>query len=236
MSSLLIPDRKLIVPSRCRRCGKLLCSNRLYDRMRTVPRWGRPREVFNAGNYAQVGSDNAARVKDNGLVVAGDSDPCCCAPPCSTCANISGAVVTFSGITACTCSDGGLGLTSEKLVIDPNNSYSLPGFSLSGFNCTSVLTVTNSHNSYSGSGCSGSPTARNSTITLTWVSATQKWGLSWTAGFSDTNADVFSALVSGATTICTLGSTLNFTNTFTTCPGSGNAAKDGSATVVFAYV
>jgi hypothetical protein len=39
-----------------------------------------------SGNLVQVGSDNRVRVKDNKVVVAGASDPCCCTTPCCTCA------------------------------------------------------------------------------------------------------------------------------------------------------
>lgn len=61
-----------------------------------------------AGNLVQVGSsDGKVRVKSNGPVVAGASDPCCCSSsvPCTDCNGTQNSVsVTISGSCAALCS------------------------------------------------------------------------------------------------------------------------------------
>lgn len=56
-----------------------------------------------AGNAIQVSSSTGAiRVKNDGIVVAGAGDPCCCdSGVCKTCEQITGITVTLSGITLC---------------------------------------------------------------------------------------------------------------------------------------
>jgi hypothetical protein len=57
-----------------------------------------------AGNLRQIGSaDGKVRVKTNGPVVAGASDPCCCSDPCSSCAGTQNGA---SGVVSGSCSGG----------------------------------------------------------------------------------------------------------------------------------
>lgn len=55
-----------------------------------------------AGDDVQVGSDDAIRVKNDGIVVAGSSDPCCCSGGCG-CSNWTSCTVVVSGNTLCAC-------------------------------------------------------------------------------------------------------------------------------------
>src|ERR1035438_3164562 len=61
-------------------------------------------ELLMSGNLRQVGSaDGKVRVKNNGPVVAGAGDPCCCATPCTTCAGTQGSASIVKSGTCGTC-------------------------------------------------------------------------------------------------------------------------------------
>ena len=66
------------VEERCPRCGKLM-----PRRPRFAPFWRGGARAMNIGNAVQVGPSGEVRVKSNSIVVAGDTDLCCCsvAPP-----------------------------------------------------------------------------------------------------------------------------------------------------------
>lgn len=101
---IVIDEPRIIVPSR-------VPSRRRPRHPHVTPRRHQPwcpqfrLDTLNAGNRVQVGSTNGrVRVKNNGIVVAGASDPCCCAPPmnclrCTTTPQVITAVI--SGVTIC---------------------------------------------------------------------------------------------------------------------------------------
>ncbi len=68
-----------------------------------------------AGNAIQVGStDGAIRVKSNGIVVAGASDPCCCQTICQGCqVNNPGSAVIVTTGAACAAFTGTWAFTSK---------------------------------------------------------------------------------------------------------------------------
>lgn len=85
-----------------------------------------------AGNLLQVGNaDGKVRVKSNGVVVAGASDPCCCAVACPACDALlsttpSSIAVTISGVSICSsCTTPPSGGDPFKTFFDPNGTYTL---------------------------------------------------------------------------------------------------------------
>lgn len=80
---LTLPDQRITVPERCPRCGGW----RDVRRPAARPHWRGGSRARIAGDAAQVGqTDGAARIKDDGWVVAGNADPCCCTQSTNTCA------------------------------------------------------------------------------------------------------------------------------------------------------
>jgi len=80
---IFAPPRKIIAPDYCPTCGKVRHPRRAPTfparRNRWMPnRWRGGVDATNAGNGIQVSSAGAIKVRSNGIVVAGASDPCCC--------------------------------------------------------------------------------------------------------------------------------------------------------------
>lgn len=128
---ILLPDRRLLVPTRCPRCGKVRRPDfRARTRRRLAPRWMRGVAAMLSGDSVQVGSDDGIRVKDDGIVIAGSGDPCCCAGVCSFCPSAPASVnMAVSGISTCPGS-----------VTSPNGTFTLPFLqNLGGLSCRYVL-------------------------------------------------------------------------------------------------
>lgn len=66
--------------NRCWRCGKVRQpqGRTLRTPRRILPRWGRPSAILTAGDLLQVDPDGKIKIKENGIVVAGSTDNCCC--------------------------------------------------------------------------------------------------------------------------------------------------------------
>jgi hypothetical protein len=114
----------------CPRCRKPIESRHsplLPRRNRFSPYWRSSVETLNAGNSIQAGSaDQAIRYKSSGIVQAGASDPCCCAPSCP-CSGDSilkrynaGLPVTFviSGVSACPCVTASYGYSANADIVN----------------------------------------------------------------------------------------------------------------------
>lgn len=117
-----------------------------------------------AGNTLQIGSDNALRVKSNGLVVAGASDPCCCSVPCSQCSGTTPASirVVFDSVTLCTtgCTQTYSGTHWSNIVASIDGTYDLPQVSGSPCSYSAIIGSVDIHDN---SGCTGSPISNGTT-------------------------------------------------------------------------
>jgi hypothetical protein len=99
------PDRSIIAPARCTRCGRFRIPPR--NRHRYTPRWLRPYSTRNmaAGDVMLDASGNVLLTSDGNVLLSdGSGSPCrCCSAgtPCSACSGTTPAtwIVSFSSIT-----------------------------------------------------------------------------------------------------------------------------------------
>lgn len=151
-------------PERCRRCGGIVRHPRFAPTLprRYAPRWRRAPLWRNmAGNAIQVGtSDGAIRVKDNGIVVAGDTDECCCEDSVTHCAfnECNSPSVTTSSITV---TFAGCALISDTCDVAVDSGFVISGsFDLPCITTTGKLQFAQSYpgsygTGYEMAGCTG---------------------------------------------------------------------------------
>ena len=203
---ILAPSRKIIAPDYCPTCGKVRHPRRAPTfparRNRWLPnRWRGGVDAMNAGSGIQVDSSGRIKVKSNGIVVAGASDPCCCALPPQLLACPSS---TPSGI-GLTAADTPAGATAGSTVIYGGYCYVIgsPAASLTPSTmaaslvsgCSDALcpTCTSCH--------SGLPSSFSVTLTLDFVPNSA--GIS--AGFTACNCS-FSRICSASAFACVYSS------------------------------
>jgi hypothetical protein len=189
-----------------------------------------------AGNLLQVSSTtHGVRVKTNGIVVAGASDPCCCdsLTCCAAASSTSVARVTFSGMTVCCYRSG---VTCTTFGVDPNGTYDLPYYdtytvgpvTYCRWYLPECLTIT-THSCPTVEDCTGAVT---STSLHGIILTTGSDGTSALAGVAPTLANTASFLHSlAAGSLCSTGEQ-TFTNEFTTCTAL-SVAYGGTADVIF---
>lgn len=103
---ILSPSRRLATPDYCPNCGKVRHPRRAPTfparRSRWLPsRWRGGVPATNSGTNIQYQSaTNGISCKSGGIVVAGASDPCCCAA-CTICSYRS-ATITLASVSGCT--------------------------------------------------------------------------------------------------------------------------------------
>jgi hypothetical protein len=109
-----------------------------------------------AGNGIQVGSDGKIRIKNNGIVIAGSGDPCCCTP-----LNPTALIFQLDSMTPC-CVER---FPANSIFTDPSpfegNQYSI------NFGCSLNLWHTGlQRTDYTGSSCTGTPTVNDATLNI----------------------------------------------------------------------
>lgn len=116
-----IQQNRIERPFRCLQCGRWrIPRTRNYrDPRKLATRWKNPLGLLMSGDSVQVGSDGGIRIKDDGIVIAGDSDPCCCAG-CIPCTDVSVSFeFSFNGDpTSCD-----FFVTEFKATSDPSGTY-----------------------------------------------------------------------------------------------------------------
>jgi hypothetical protein len=145
-------------------------------------------------------------------------------PGCVDCASIVGASVTFSGINLNSCVN--IAGSFYTITGNPNQTFILPAFGISGSVCTSRLAATGlTASRYAAAGCAGSPTVANIQLQLNTD------GTVWDVFFNA--SPTFSVVVFRDTITAPLcASPLNGTNDITTPTA---IAHGGTVTIAFSY-
>lgn len=182
-----------------------------------------------AGNLLQVGSsDGKLRIKSDGIVVAGASDPCCCdGVACTNCDTGSGASqyqVIIAGWTGCTCVDRGVGVLASivgdlngtwTLDYDAGNSGTILGITYCSWKVTTDLYI-----QYYDSGCPGTPSSSDPPLDMSfrvYKSGTHYYAVLTIGGGGGGEYQLFKNTIDNGTSKIDCASEFDFTNDFTAC-------------------
>jgi hypothetical protein len=129
------PDRSILAPARCRRCGRFRIPPR--TRRRYASRWLRPftSRAMAAGDVMLDADGNVLLTSDgNVLLDDGSGDPCACCGgtignglACSNCSNTppAGFICTITGCDICTGCQAGIGQSATYTGDAVNGTYTL---------------------------------------------------------------------------------------------------------------